>query len=101
MKATLIVDFKIELEHHDGIRSAIFQIVAWQVPKSGAYPEGIKYRAWLSESGKTVFGFDNHPPKGHHLHLGDTQIGYDYTGFTQLQKDIERLIIKEGFIYEI
>ena len=27
------------------------------------YPEGIKYRARISENGETLFGFDNHNRK--------------------------------------
>ena len=79
---------------------ATFEMVAWRIPKSKDYPEGLKYRAWLSEDGETIFGFDNHKPKGPHLHIGDTEIGYLFRGYNELIKDIRVMIKKEGFIYE-
>ena len=77
---------------------AIFETVTWKIPKSKDYPEGIKYRAWVSEDGETVFGFDNHKPKGPHLHIGDQEVGYVFRGMDALRADIEAMIKKEGFI---
>lgn len=64
------------------------------------YPRGVKYRAWVSEGGNTRFGFDNHRPKGPHLHIGDTEVGYVYRGTDALRKDIIAMIKLEVFIYE-
>ncbi len=61
---------------------------------------GLKYRAWLSENGVSVFGFDNHKPKGPHLHAGDRELGYLFRGYDELMKDIRKMIEEEGFIYE-
>jgi predicted transcriptional regulator len=77
---------------------AIFEIVIWQVPRTSNYPDGIKYRAWVSEDGKTLFGFDNHKPKGPHLHIGDHEVGYVFRGIAALRFDIEAMI-KKGRIY--
>ena len=88
------------MKHQDGISLGIFEFVVWSVPKTKDYPEGTKYRAWLSVEGQTVFGFDNHKPKGPHLHVGDKELGYVYRGLTQLRADIVAMIEKEGFIYE-
>lgn len=79
---------------------AIFEMIVWQIPRSAAYPEGVKYRAWFSEDGITLFGFDNHEPKGPHLHIRKTEIGYLFRGVDELMKDIRAMIEKEGFIYE-
>ena len=100
MKATLILHQKMVLKHKDGVRYAIFEFVIWQIVKNKDYPEGLKYRAWLSEQQKTVFGFDNHRPKGPHLHIGEKEIGYVYRGVEQLKLDIIAMIRMEGFIYE-
>ena len=100
MKATLILHQKIVLKHKDGIRFAIFEFVIWQIAKNKDYPLGLKYRAWISENQKTVFGFDNHRPKGPHLHIGEREIGYVYRGTEQLKQDIVAMIRMEGFIYE-
>ena len=64
------------------------------------YPDGIKYRAWVSENGETLFGFDNHKPKGLHLHIGEREVGYVFRGMDALRADIGAMIKKEGFIYE-
>jgi hypothetical protein len=100
VKAIEILQQKMVLKHEDGIRLAIFEIVIWQVPVSSEYPHGVKYRAWLSESGETHFGFDSHKPKGPHLHIGEVEIGYVYRGIKALREDIGAMIRKEGFIYE-
>jgi len=49
---------------------------------------------------ETIFGFDNHKPKGPHLHIKDKEIGYNYRGVDELISDIRALIEKEGFVYE-
>ena len=97
MRATELLHQKMTLNHSDGTRSAILEIVVWQVPKSGDYPEGIKFRAWFSESGETIFGLDNHKPKGAHLHIRDLEIGYVFRGIDALIEDIVAMIRKEGF----
>lgn len=72
----------------------------WKIAVNKHYPEGIKYRAWISETGETLFGFDNHKPKGPHLHIGETEVGYVFRGMDALRADIGAMIKKEGFIYE-
>ena len=100
MSASKILHQKITLEHVDGERLAIFEMVVWRIPKSKDYPDGLKYRVWLSEDGITIFGFDNHKPKGPHLHVRDMEVGYLFRGIDELLKDIRAMIEKEGFIYE-
>ncbi len=95
MKAPEIFRQKIVLKHEAGPRLAIFK-----VPVSDHYPAGVKYRAWLSEAGNTVFGFDNHKPKGPHLHVGDQEIGYVFRGIEALKADVIAMIRKAGFVYE-
>ena len=100
MSASKIFHQKVTLEHKNGKRLAIFEIIVWRIPKSKDFPEGLKYRAWLSETCKTILGFDNHKPKGPHLHIGDSEIGYLFRGIEELLRDIRVMIEKEGFIYE-
>jgi len=88
------------LKHKSGSRLAIFEIIIWKVPVSRDYQDGLKYRAWLSENGQTLFGLDNHKPKGPHLHVRDVEVGYVFRGLDSLREDIIALIKKEGFIYE-
>lgn len=100
MRAQRILHQKVILNHQDGKRQAIFEFVIWQVQRTKEYPQGIKYRAWLAEEGKTIFGFDNHNPKGPHLHIGEQEVGYVYRGLQALREDIIAMIKKEGFIHE-
>jgi hypothetical protein len=100
MKATEILHQKMVLKHKDGKRLAILEFVVWQFSKSRDYPEGVKFRAWLSEGGETLFGLDNHRPKGPHLHVREVEVGYVYRGLDALKADIIAMIEKEGFIYE-
>jgi hypothetical protein len=75
-------------------------MIVWDVPRSMAYPDGVRYRAWLSEAGVTLFGFDNHAPKGPHLHVRGTEVLYYFLGFDALWDDIRAMIREEGFVYE-
>ena len=100
MKATEIFHQKQVLKHRDGKRLAIFEIIIWKIPISRDYPEGLKYRAWLSDEGNTLFGLDNHKPKGPHLHVREVEVGYVFRGLDSLRQDIIAMIEKEGFIYE-
>jgi hypothetical protein len=94
MNAAQILQQKVVLEHQDGITLGIFEFVVWGVPKTKEYREGIKYRAWLSVDGETIFGFDNQKPKGPHLHIGQEEVGYVYRGLVQLREDILAMIEK-------
>lgn len=100
MKAEEIFHKKQVLRHCDGLRLAIFEICIWEIPTSDDYPEGVKYRAWLSEEGCTLFGFDNHRPKGPHIHVGHVQIGYIFIGIDVLRNDVIAMIGRAGFIHE-
>jgi hypothetical protein len=100
LKAIEIFRQKTVLKHKDLNRLAIFEVAIFKIPVSVYYPDGLKYRAWLSESGRTIFGFDNHKPKGHHLHVGDYEIGYVFRGVKELREDAIAMIEKAGFIYE-
>ena len=53
-----------------------------------------------SLGGKTLFGFDNHKPKGPHLHVGNAEVGYEFRGLDALREDIAAMIRKEAFVYE-
>jgi len=46
----------------------IVSIVAWSVPKSKDYPEGINYSFALVHKNKRVLGYDNNTNEGHHRH---------------------------------
>lgn len=76
---------------------AVAELKIWKIPKSRDYPKGIKYSLFLVCEGVVIVGFDNHKPKGPHLHLGETEVSYNYKGEATLLSDFWDLAKKAGF----
>lgn len=76
---------------------AVAELKIWKIPKSKDYPNGIKYSLFLVSEGSVIIGFDNHKPKGPHLHLGDKELPYEYKGEVLLVNDFWRFARKAGF----
>jgi hypothetical protein len=68
----------------------VVELKVWQVPKSPAYPEGVKYRWFAVYGGKVLVGYDNHPPKGHHGHWKGSEESYPFSDFDTLRADFAR-----------
>ena len=49
-------------------KNNLIEIVAWRVPKSKYYPEGIKYSFTFVHEDKRTMAFDNFNNEGHHKH---------------------------------
>jgi hypothetical protein len=83
-KATLIFHQKLSLP-----RGFITERKIWKVPSSERYPNGIKYRLVLVDpkSRNVLLLFDNHWPKGPHIHWDDKERSYVFENFEQLIKD--------------
>ena len=84
--------------HENG---AIEERVIWSVPRSPRHPEGIKYRLAFVKKPKErpLVLYDNHHPKGHHKHIRNKEMPYDFTNVEQLLKDFEK-DIKEVLSHE-
>ena len=83
----LILDQK--LTHQSG---RIEELKVWKVTVSNKYPDGIRYRLVLVDP-KTkdiLVLFDNHYPKGHHVHLGKIERDYEFKGVRKLLEDFKR-----------
>ena len=67
----------------------LVELVLWQVPRSVAYPDGIRYRLvfLLEGTKKPAVLYDNHHPKGHHRHHGAVQVTYSFSTIDQLLAD--------------
>ncbi len=76
---------------------AIAELKVWRVPKSGAYPVGVKFSLFLVSDGQILVGMDNHKPKGPHLHLGEQEVPYEFTNEASLIVDFWDLARKAGF----
>lgn len=100
MKAVLRFQRKLTLVHSQSGEIAIAELKVWDVPRSAHYPEGLKYSLFLvaRESGCVVVGFDNHKPKGPHLHQREVELPYQFLDVESLVEDFWRRVEREGFI---
>jgi hypothetical protein len=79
-------------------RVGVAAIEVWEVARSNDYPTGRKYRLFLVVAGSVLVGFDNHKPKGPHLHMEGKQVPYRFTTIEQLVGDFWDLVRKAGFL---
>jgi len=88
MKATLV--FWHKDRRQDGV---ILELKIHEVAVSTQYPDGLKYRLICKNlaSGKLVL-MDNHHPKGHHVHLDDSESIYLFRGLDALMDDFTALV---------
>ena len=86
--------------HARSAQMAIAELKVWDVPQSSHYPEGLKYSLFLvaKDSGMVIIGFDNHKPKGPHLHHDGIEMAYKFSGEESLVDDFWHWVKKEGFI---
>ncbi len=68
------------------------EIKIWQLPRSSRYPEGVKYSLVLVGplSSKIYVLYDNHWPKGHHVHREDKEGVYEFINMATLISDFQR-----------
>lgn len=94
------VVFREETEKLDGSR---YEMVAWQVPTSEEFPQGLKYSfQYMDADGSTLLRYDNSPHHldigRHHRHTSDGTITkLDFTGLSQLIDDFQTEVTE---IYE-
>ena len=74
----------------------LVELSIYDVGKSSKYPDGIKYGLICKDlkTGKLVL-FDNHHPKGPHVHINEREFVYEYVNDERLIKDFEMLVLKE------
>jgi len=73
----------------------IFEVKIHRFPGSDENQEGIRYRAVFIDllTGRRVL-MDNHHPKGHHLHLDETEMPYEYRGEEFLIEDFTGIVFE-------
>jgi hypothetical protein len=99
VKATLQFQRKVTLIHARSTEVAVAELKVWNVPHSAHYPEGLKYSLFLvaKQSGRVIVGFDNHKPKGPHLHHEGKELLYAFSNVDTLVEDFWNWVKKEGF----
>lgn len=90
-------------DHGEKPDGSEYELVAWQVPASEEFPEGLKYSfQYTSAGGETLLRFDNaphHPDIGrHHRHPPDGDI--EALEFTSLADLIDDFRTEVDDIYE-
>jgi len=98
--ATLLYHSKIQVIHGNSEEVAIAELKIWEVQITSHYPEGRKFSLFLvwKESGEVIIGFDNHKPKGPHLHKRGREEPYEFKDVGQLIEDFWSLVRMEGFL---
>ncbi len=98
--ATLLYHSKIQVIHGSSEEVAIAELKVWEVSTTTHYPEGRKFSVFLvwEESGEVIIGFDNHKPKGPHLHKRGREESYEFKSVEQLIEDFWSLVRMEGFL---
>lgn len=68
----------------------------WRVPASKAYPQGIRYRLVVVGlySKRVLLLFDNHAPKGPHVHRAGSEETYEFRGLEKLKADFQREMLE-------
>lgn len=97
MKAVPLLKEKRVLRNRQIDKFAVAELKIWKIPKTKHYPHGVKYSLFLVCEGEVIVGFDNHKPKGHHLHLGTAEYPYTYKDEKQLLNDFWDFAKKAGF----
>ena len=98
MPATVV--YREEDEKPDGSR---YEMVAWQVPVSEDFPQGLKYSfQYMDADGDTLLRYDNAPYHldvgRHHRHPPEGDITkLEFTGLSDLIEDFQNEVNK---IYE-
>ena len=62
--------------------------------KNEKYPDALKYNLiFLDLKTDKKILFDNHPPKGHHYHIGEKEFDYEFKDEEKLISDFKTLVL--------
>ena len=90
MKARVVFWHKARLQNR-----YVLEMEIHEVGKSSKYKDGVRYSMILIDlsTGRRVL-MDNHHPKGHHLHLDNTELSYTFVTVDRLIDDFKRLVME-------
>lgn len=80
----------------------VAEVVAWRVPPSDRYPEGVKYSMqYTHKRERTIIRYDNFPDhpgaSHHHKHVGDrTVVDIEFTGVFALYERFKSEVRNHG-----
>ena len=73
-------------------KDSLIEIVAWKIPKSNFYPEGIKYSFTFVHNNKRTIAFDNFNNEGHHKHYLDKKEPYKFKSLDETSDQFFKLV---------
>ncbi|MFA6238071.1 MAG: DUF6516 family protein [Bacteriovorax sp.] len=98
----LFLHQKRDFIHEKTFVSATYEIKLWEIEDRKRYLLGIKYSLYLFDPmySRVLLGFDNHYPKGPHIHFEDRESEYDFTSIDKLISDFKLEVKKLGYTIE-
>lgn len=99
MKAKLRFHRKVLRVRPESRSIAVAELKIWDLPRPSSAETGIKFSLFLVDlrTGMVIVGFDNHRPKGPHLHHLGEERTYEFVSAERLVDDFWMLVEKEGF----
>lgn len=90
MKGKLVYWHKARLQ-----KRYVLEVEIFQVKKAPATPDGLKYGLICVDvrTGLRVL-MDNHHPKGHHIHLNNKEMPYNFVDVDTLLENFKALILE-------
>ena len=73
-------------------KNNLIEIVAWKIPKSKFYPEGIKYSFTFVHEYKRTIAFDNFNNEGHHKHYLSKKESYKFRSLEETSNQFFKLV---------
>lgn len=90
VKAKLLYQHKAEIQYR-----YLVELILHQVGKSKHYPDGLKYSLiCFDKKTESRVLMDNHHPKGHHVHIDNSQLSYSFTNSDKLFEDFKRIVLE-------
>ncbi len=86
-KKSKLLIFKKEITN----QGLLIELKVWSIAKSNRYPLGLKYRLVLAnpKTHYVLLLFDNHWPKGPHVHEGKQEYSYNFINLETLLIDFD------------
>lgn len=90
MTSILRLSYEISVQDRYLVGVQIFE-----VPKTGAYPFGYRYRLFCMDSitGARIL-MDNHHPKGPHVHVNEREFAYAFVTPEKLVSDFKEIVLQ-------
>ena len=99
IKSELLMHRKLTVLHRELNIEAVCEVKIWRLMESQKYPFGLKYSLFCADklTKKVLNGFDNHYPKGPHIHINEIELPYQFIGYEKLIDDFWNEVAARGY----